>query len=87
DERINRRETVADGRVRLLFGIAAIRPAEFHAWLITYQRGGTVRDGSGSGREGCGSGRACTMRSVAVNRLATSQQRVDWEIETAILRG
>lgn len=69
DERINRRETVAEGKLHLLFGIAAVRPAEFHAWLLTYQN------------------HASRVRTVAVNRLATSQQRVEWEIETAILRG
>ncbi|MGH8218502.1 MAG: hypothetical protein ACREUT_08050, partial [Steroidobacteraceae bacterium] len=37
DERVNRRETIAEGRVHLLFGIAAVKPAQFHAWLITYQ--------------------------------------------------
>jgi uncharacterized protein len=68
DERVNRRETVAEGKIHLLFGIATSRPAEFHAWLITYQ-GGCSRS-----------------RPVAVNRLATSQQRVEWEIETSILR-
>ncbi|HXS27411.1 MAG TPA: hypothetical protein VN730_07090 [Steroidobacteraceae bacterium] len=66
DERVNRRETVAGGEVNLLFGIALVRPADFHAWLITY-RDGTSR-----------------ARTVAVNRLATSQQRVDSEIEAAI---
>ncbi len=69
DERVNRRETVAEGKTHLLFGIATSRPAEFHAWLITYQ-GGCSR-----------------ARPVAVNRLATSRQRVEWEIETSILRG
>ncbi len=68
DERVNRRETVAEGKIHLLFGIATARPAEFHAWLITYQ-GGSSRS-----------------RPVAVNRLATSRQRVEWEIETSILR-
>jgi len=27
------------------------------------------------------------VRPVSVNRSATSKQRVEWEIETAILRG
>lgn len=69
DERVNRRETIAEGKTHLLFGIAAVKPGEFHAWLVTYQDG------------------ASRVRTVAVNRLATSQQRVDWEIETSILRG
>ncbi len=69
DERVNRSETIAEGKVHLLFGIATSRPAEFRCWLITYQ-GGSSR-----------------TRSVAVNRLATSRQRVEWEIETSILRG
>lgn len=67
DERVNRPETLSEGKVHLLFGIAAVRPAQFRAWLVTYQAG------------------ASRVRPVAVNRLATSQQRVDWEIETAIL--
>ncbi len=69
DERVNRRETVAEGKTHLLFGIATSRPAEFRAWLVTYQ-GGSSR-----------------ARPVAVNRLTTSRQRVEWEIETSILRG
>jgi hypothetical protein len=68
DERVNRRDTVEEGKTHVLFGIATARPAEFHAWLITYQGG------------------ASRSRPVAVNRLATSRQRVDWEIETSILR-
>lgn len=76
DERVNRPETVAEGKLHLLFGIAAVKPGQFQAWLLTCQ--------SGAGR---GSDRTCRVRSVAVNRLVTSQQRVDWEIETAILRG
>jgi phage tail sheath protein FI len=75
DERVNRRETVAEGKVNLLFGIAAEKPAQFHAWLVTYQPGAPRASD------------ACRVRSVAVNRLATSPQRVDWEIETSILRG
>jgi uncharacterized protein len=68
DERVNQPQTVAEGQTHLLFGIATSRPAEFHAWLITYQ-GGCSR-----------------ARPVAVNRFATSRQRVDWEIETSVLR-
>ena len=68
DERVNRPDAVAAGEVNLLYGFATTRPAEFHAWLNTYQAG------------------QCRARSVAVNRSATSQDRVDWEIETSILR-
>ncbi|HUN27095.1 MAG TPA: hypothetical protein VMU67_12380 [Steroidobacteraceae bacterium] len=67
DERVNRPESVGDGKINLLFGIATARPATFHTWMITYHGG------------------ASRVRSVAVNRLATSQERVEWEIETAIL--
>ena len=35
DERVNRPDTVADGRVNLLFGFATTRPGEFDAWLVT----------------------------------------------------
>jgi len=69
DERVNRRDTVAEGKMHLLFGIATARPAEFHAWLVTYQ------------------GAVTRVRPTTVNRLATSPERVDWEIETSILRG
>jgi len=69
DERVNRRETVAEGKLNLLFGFALTRAADFHAWLITRQQG-----------------RAST-RSIAVNRLATSQDLVEGEIEASIARG
>jgi hypothetical protein len=36
DERVNRPDTVADGRVNLLFGFATTRPGEFDAWLVTH---------------------------------------------------
>jgi hypothetical protein len=68
DERVNRAETIAAGKINVLYGFATTRPQEFHAWLNTYRAG------------------QCQVRAVAVNRLATSQERVDWEIETAILR-
>jgi Bacteriophage tail sheath protein len=69
DERVNRLDTVAAGKIHLLFGIATARPADFHAWLLTYQ------------------GAVTRVRPAAVNRLETSRERVDWEIETSILRG
>ncbi|HEY2037025.1 MAG TPA: hypothetical protein VGG96_08425, partial [Steroidobacteraceae bacterium] len=31
-----RPDTVADGRVNLLFGFATTRPGEFDAWLVTH---------------------------------------------------
>ena len=68
DERVNRPDTVADGRVNLLFGIGTSRPGEFDAWLVTHHPA------------------ASRVRPVSVNRLATSRQRVEWEIETAILK-
>ncbi|HEV2272233.1 MAG TPA: phage tail sheath C-terminal domain-containing protein [Steroidobacteraceae bacterium] len=68
DERVNRPDTIADGRVNLLFGFAPSRPGEFDAWLVTHQPA------------------ASRVRPVSVNRLATSRQRVEWEIETTILK-
>jgi uncharacterized protein len=68
DERVNRPDTVADGRVNLLLGFASSRPGEFDAWLVTHHPA------------------ASRVRPVSVNRLATSRQRVDWEIETTILK-
>ena len=68
DERVNRPDTVTDGRVNLLFGFATTRPGEFDAWLVTHHPA------------------ASRVRPVSVNRLATSRQRVEWEIETTILK-
>lgn len=68
DERVNRPDTVADGRINLLFGFATSRPGEFDAWLVTHHPAGS------------------RVRPVTVNRLATSRRRVEWEIETAILK-
>ena len=70
DERVNEPRTIAEGKVKLLFGIAITKPGDFHAWLITHQPGG-----------------ASTCRPSHPNRLATSGRRLEWEIETAILRG
>ena len=68
DERVNRPDTIADGRLNLLFGFATSRPGEFDAWLVTHHPAGS------------------RVRPVSVNRLATSRQRVEWEIETTILK-
>jgi Bacteriophage tail sheath protein len=68
DERVNRPDTVADGRVNLLLGFASRRPGEFDAWLVTHHPASS------------------RVRPVSVNRLATSRQRVEWEIETTILK-
>ena len=68
DERVNRPDTIADGRVNLLFGFAASRPGDFDAWLVTHHPA------------------ASRVRPVSVNRQATSRQRVEWEIETTILK-
>jgi phage tail sheath protein FI len=69
DERINDAESAAVDRINLLFGFAAVRPGDFHAWLITHHGG------------------ASRVRPVSVNRMITSQRRLEWEIETAVLRG
>jgi phage tail sheath protein FI len=68
DERVNRPDTIADGRINLLFGFATGRPGEFEAWLVTHHP------------------TASRVRPVSVNRLATSRERVEWEIETTILK-
>lgn len=68
DERVNRADTIADGRVNLLLGFATSKPGEFEAWLITHHSAGS------------------RARPVSVNRQATSRQRVEWEIETTILK-
>jgi phage tail sheath protein FI len=70
DERVNEARTVAEGKVKVLFGIAITKPGDFHAWLVTHQPGG-----------------ASTCRPSYPNRQTTSGRRVEWEIETAILRG
>jgi uncharacterized protein len=69
DERVNRPQTLAEGKFNLLFGFATSRPGEFDTWLVTHRAG------------------ASRVRPVSVNRSATSRQRVEWEIETSILRG
>jgi phage tail sheath protein FI len=68
DDRVNREETVAEGKFNLLYGFATSKPGEFDTWLVTHHASGS------------------RVRSVSVNRLATSQHRVEWEIETSILR-
>lgn len=68
DDRVNREQTVAEGKVNLLYGFATSKPGEFDTWLVTHH--------AGSSR----------VRPVSVNRLATSKNRVEWEIETSILR-
>jgi len=69
DERVNRQQTLAEGKFNLLFGFATSKPGEFDTWLVTHRAG------------------ASRVRPVSVNRSATSKQRVEWEIETSILRG
>jgi uncharacterized protein len=69
DERVNTRDSVAQGKVKLLYGFALTRPCDFHASLVTHQSGGSQ------------------VRTVSANRQATSQRRLEWEIETSILRG
>jgi phage tail sheath protein FI len=70
DERVNEPRTVAEGKVKVLFGIAITKPGDFQAWLVTHQPGGVS-----------------TCRPTHPNRLATSSRRLEWEIETSILRG
>ncbi len=69
DERVNAPRSVAEGKVKVLFGIAITRPSDFHAWIIAHSPSGS------------------TCRPTWPNRLATSGRRLEWEIETAILRG
>jgi uncharacterized protein len=69
DERVNTRDSVAQGKVKLLYGFALTRPCDFHACLVTHHSGGSQ------------------VRTVSANRQATSQRRLEWEIETSILRG
>ena len=69
DDRVNTARTLAEGKIKLLFGIAITKPSDFHAWLITHHAGSS------------------TCRPSWPNRQATSGRRLEWEIETAILRG
>jgi len=69
DDRVNREQSVAEGKFNLLFGFATSKPGEFDTWMVTHHPGAT------------------RVRPVSVNRLQTSRNRVEWEIETAILRG
>lgn len=69
DDRVNREQTVAEGKFNLLYGFATSKPGEFDAWMVTHHPGSS------------------RVRPVSVNRQATSKHRVEWEIETAILRG
>ncbi len=68
DDRVNREQTVAEGKFNLLYGFATSKPGEFDTWLVTHHPGSS------------------RVRPVSVNRLQTSRNRVEWEIETAILR-
>lgn len=69
DERVNGEQSVAEGKLNLLFGFATTRAGEFDTWLVTHRPG------------------ASRVRPVSVNRSATARQRVEWEIQTSILRG
>jgi hypothetical protein len=68
DDRVNREQTIAEGKFNLLYGFANSKAGEFDTWLVTHHAG------------------ASRVRPVAVNRSATSRNRVEWEIETSILR-
>jgi phage tail sheath protein FI len=39
DERVNRPQTVAEGKFNLLFGFATSKPGEFDTWMVTHQAG------------------------------------------------
>ena len=41
DERINRAETIAEGKLNILFGFATSKPGEFDTWLVTHQAAGS----------------------------------------------
>ena len=41
DERVNRRETLAEGQFNLLFGFATGKPGLFDTWLLTHRVGGS----------------------------------------------
>ncbi|MBV9697088.1 MAG: hypothetical protein JO005_09205, partial [Gammaproteobacteria bacterium] len=69
DERVNRPQTLAEGKFNLLYGFATSKPGAFDTWLVTHRPG------------------ASRVRPVSVNRAETVKNRVEWEIETAILRG
>jgi uncharacterized protein len=69
DDRVNREQTIAEGKFNLLYGFATSKAGEFDTWMVTHHPGSS------------------RVRPVSVNRLATSKHRVEWEIETAILRG
>ncbi len=69
DERVNRPQTLAEGKVNLLYGFATSKPGAFDTWLVTHRAG------------------ASRVRAVSVNRSETAKNRVEWEIETSILRG
>ncbi|MCP5360063.1 MAG: hypothetical protein R3E75_05280 [Steroidobacteraceae bacterium] len=69
DARLNDAAALAAGRIALLYGYAAARAGEYHAFLVTHRTAGSQ------------------VRSVSVNRFATSGRRVEEEIETALLRG
>jgi hypothetical protein len=69
DGRVNPPPSIAEGKIKVLFGIAITKPSDFHAWIITHTPAGS------------------SCRPTWANRLATSGRRLEWEIETAILRG
>ena len=42
DDRVNTARTLAEGKIKLLFGIAITKPPDFHAWLITHHAGSST---------------------------------------------
>ena len=41
DDRINTPDTMRDGKINLAFGFAAMKPGEYHAFLVTHQPSGS----------------------------------------------
>ena len=39
DARVNRPQTIAEGKFNLLFGFATSKPGEFDTWMVTHQAG------------------------------------------------
>lgn len=41
DERVNRAQSITEGKFNILFGFATSKPGEFDAWLVTHQAAGS----------------------------------------------
>jgi phage tail sheath protein FI len=73
DERVNGAEAVASGRVNLLFGIAASRPGEFHACLVTHHAGASRTRIVSVNRLATSGKRVEAEIETAIIRLATNR--------------